>query len=79
MISVATFRCKWCDDKANDMAQAMLIAEATVAIMAEEVERLEQRIEAAKQRLESFNGQYVGQAKIHAVIEILSTSARTSR
>ena len=55
----------------NAITQSVLIAEATVSILAEEAERLERRIEAAKQRLESLNGEHVGQAELYAVIEIL--------
>ena len=55
----------------NAITQSILIAEATVSILAEEVERLERRIEAAKQRLESLSGKHVGQAELYAVIEIL--------
>jgi len=40
------------------------IAESEIAL-------LKQRIEAAKQRLESLNGKQVGQAELYAVIEIL--------
>ena len=56
----------------NAITQSTLIAEATVAILAEEVERLEQRIEAAKQRLAQLNGTHVGRAELYAVIEILT-------
>ena len=40
-------------------------------ILQQMIRKLEERIEAAKQRLESLNGQHVGQAEIYAVIEIL--------
>jgi tetrahydromethanopterin S-methyltransferase subunit G len=55
----------------NAITQSVLIAEATVSILAEEVERLERRIEDAKQRLEQLNGTHVGRAELYTVIEIL--------
>ena len=42
---------------------------------ADKHEKLKQRIEAAKRRLESLNGQHVGQAELYAVIEILEGKA----
>ena len=62
----------------NEITQLILIAEATVSILAEEVKRLERRIETAKQRLESLNGKHVGQAELHAVIEILEGNSPTN-
>jgi hypothetical protein len=35
------------------------------------MDNVRQRIEAAKQRLESLSGEHVGQAELYAVIEIL--------
>jgi hypothetical protein len=62
----------------NAITQSVLIAEATVSILAEEVERLERRIEDAKQRLESLNGKHVGQTELYAVIEILTGNSPTN-
>lgn len=55
----------------DEMTQAILRAECTIALMEDDVDRLEKRIEAAKQRLESLKGEDVWQADLDEVIEIL--------
>ena len=42
---------------------------------ADKHEKLKQRIEAAKQRLELLNGRHLGQAELYSVIEILEGKA----
>ena len=59
----------------DEMTQVILRAECTIALLEDDIDRLEQRIEAAKQRLESLNGKHVGQAELYAVIEILEGKA----
>ena len=55
----------------DEMTQVILRAECTIALLEDDIDRLEQRIETVKQRLESLSGQHVGQAELYAVIEIL--------
>lgn len=55
----------------DEMTQAILRAECTIALMEDDVDRLERQIEAAKQRLESLKGEDVWQSDLHEVIEIL--------
>ena len=50
------------------MNSRMLLSQTTAEI---HIGVLRQRIEAAKQRLESLSGEHVGQAELYAVIEIL--------
>ena len=50
------------------MNSRMLLSQTTAEI---HIGVLRQRIEAAKQRLESLNGEHVGQAELHAVMQIL--------
>ena len=56
----------------SEMARLLLHAAWEYA---DKHEKLITRIEAAKQRLESLNGQHVGQAEIYAVIEILEDNS----